>query len=80
MAKIKVLDLAREVGIEDDKLLQKLKRMGVKVKDKKPAEAEKIASTTDEKVIERDADKEVVEKRVKPTIIRRRTRSLEAHS
>src|SRR4030042_6718393 len=77
MAKIKVLDLAREVGIEDDKLLQKLKRMGVKVKDKKPAEPEKIASTTDEKIIERDADREVVEKRVKPTIIRRRTRSLE---
>src|SRR4030042_3717750 len=77
MAKIKVLDLAREVGIEDDKLLQKLKRMGVKVKDKKPAEPQKIASTTDEKIIERDADKEVVEKRVKPTIIRRRTRSLE---
>ena len=77
MAKIKVLDLAREVGIEDDKLLQKLKRMGVKVKDKKPAEAEKIAATTDERIIERDADKEVVEKRVKPTIIRRRTRSLE---
>ena len=35
MAKIKVLDLARDVGIEDDKLLLKLKRMGVKVKDKK---------------------------------------------
>src|SRR4030042_6186726 len=77
MAKIKVLDLAREVGIEDDKLLQKLKRVGRKVKDTKPAEPEKIASTTDEKIIERDADKEVVEKRVKPTIIRRRTRSLE---
>lgn len=77
MTKIKVLDLAREVGIEDGKLLQKLKRMGVKVKDKKPAEAEKIASTTDEKIIERDAEKEVVEKRVKPTLIRRRTRSLE---
>jgi hypothetical protein len=41
MAKIKVLDLAREVGMEDDKLLQKLKRMGVKVKDKKSLEPEK---------------------------------------
>ena len=28
MAKIKVLDLAREVGMEDDKLVLKLKRMG----------------------------------------------------
>jgi translation initiation factor IF-2 len=76
MAKIKVLDLAREVGMEDDKLLLKLRRMGVKVKDKKPVEPEKI-SLSDEKIIERDSEKEIVEKRVKPTVIRRRTRSLE---
>ncbi len=77
MAKIKVLDLAREVGIEDEKLLLKLRRMGVKVKDKKSAEAEKAVSPTDEKIIERDAEKEIVEKRIKPTVIRRRTRTLE---
>jgi translation initiation factor IF-2 len=77
MAKIKVLDLAREVGMEDDKLLLKLKRMGVKVKDKKPAEPEKGISPSDEKVIGRDSGKEIIEKRVKPTVIRRRTRSLE---
>jgi hypothetical protein len=35
MAKIKVLDLTRDVGMEDDKLLLKLRRMGVKVKHKK---------------------------------------------
>jgi translation initiation factor IF-2 len=77
MAKIKVLDLAREVGMEDEKLLSKLKRMGVKVKEKKAAEPEKTASTSDEKVIGRDSEKEIVEKRVKPTVIRRRTRTLE---
>jgi translation initiation factor IF-2 len=77
MAKIKVLDLARDVGIEDDKLLLKLKRMGVKVKDKKSAELEKAVSLSDERVIERDSEKEIIEKRVKPTVIRRRTRSLE---
>ena len=77
MAKIKVLDLAREVGMEDEKLLVKLKRMGVKVKDKKPAELEKTISSSDEKIIERDSEKEIVEKRVKPTVIRRRARSLE---
>ena len=44
MTKIKVLDLAREVGMEDDKLLLKLKRMGVKVKDKKSEEPEKMKS------------------------------------
>ena len=77
MAKIKVLDLAQEVGIEDDKLLQKLKRMGVKVKDKKSPEPEKVVSLSDERVIERSSEKETVEKRIKPTVIRRRTRSLE---
>ncbi len=77
MAKVKVLDLAKEVGMEDDKLLQKLKQMGLKVKDKKPEPAPKEAASSDEKVIERDAEKEVVEKRVNPTIIRRRTRTLQ---
>ena len=77
MAKIRVLDLATEVGMEDDKLLRKLKRMGLKVKDKKVAEPEKVLSPSDEKIIERDSAKEVVEKRVKPTVIRRRTRTLE---
>jgi len=77
MTKVKVLDLAREVGMEDDKLLLKLKRMGVKVKDKKLVEPEKIASPLDEKVIGRDSEKEIIEKRVKPTVIRRRTRNLE---
>ncbi len=77
MTKSKVLDLAREVGMEDDKLLLKLKRMGVKVKDKKLSEPEKKVSPSDEKVIERDSEKEIVEKRVKATVIRRRARTLE---
>src|SRR5512137_1464293 len=77
MTKVKVLDLAREVGMEDDKLLLKLKRMGVKVRDKKVAEPEKKVSSSDEKIIVRDSEKEIVEKRVKPTVIRRRARTLE---
>ena len=77
MTKSKVLDLAREVGMEDDKLLLKLRRMGVKVKDKKLAEPEKKVSPSDEKIIERDSEKEIIEKRVKPTVIRRRARTLE---
>lgn len=77
MTKSKVLDLAREVGMEDDKLLLKLKRMGVKVRDKKAAEPEKKVVSSDERIIERDSEKEIVEKRVKPTVIRRRARTLE---
>ena len=77
MTKVKVLDLAREVGMEDDKLLMKLKRMGVKMKDKKSEEPEIVKPLSDERVIGRDSEKEIVEKRVKPTVIRRRTRNLE---
>lgn len=77
MTKSKVLDLAREVGMEDDKLLLKLKRMGVKIKDKKLAEPDKKVPLSEEKVIERDSEREIVEKRVKPTVIRRRARTLE---
>lgn len=77
MTKSKVLDLAREVGMEDDKLLLKLKRMGVKVKDKKLAEPDKKVPLSEEKIIERDSEKEIIEKRVKPTVIRRRARKLE---
>ncbi len=77
MSKIKVLDLAQEVGMEEDKLLSKLKGMGVKVKEKAAEEAEgQEGLAPDEKVIERDEMSEIVEKRVKPTVIRRRVRAL----
>lgn len=77
MSKVKVLDLAGEVGEGDDNLILKLKKMGLKVKDKKPEPSSTAPPTTDEKIIGRDAEKEVIEKRVKPTVIRRRTRSIE---
>jgi translation initiation factor IF-2 len=78
MAKIKVLDMAQEVGMEEDKLLSKLKGMGLKIKDKKAEESqEEEGLAAGERIIERDETREVVEKRVKPTVIRRRARALE---
>jgi len=77
MSKVKVLDLAGDVKAGDDNLILKLKKMGLKVKDKKPETSGKVSPVTDEKIIGRDAEKEVIEKRVKPTVIRRRTRSIE---
>jgi len=69
MAKTKVLDLSREVGL-DDELLKKLKRLGVKVKDRKSEEPEKTTGRSYEKIIKRDAEKEVVEKLVEPKPIK----------
>ncbi|MBM4323342.1 MAG: translation initiation factor IF-2 [Deltaproteobacteria bacterium] len=77
MSKVKVLDLAGDVKGGDDNLILKLKKMGLKVKDKKPESKEKVPPASDEKIIVRDAEKEVIEKRVKSTVIRRRTRSIE---
>ena len=78
MAKIKVLDVAQEVGMEEDKLLSKLKGMGVKIKEKKAEESQlEEGLETGERIIERDETMEVVEKRVKPTVIRRRVRTVE---
>jgi translation initiation factor IF-2 len=78
MAKVKVLDAAQEVGMEEGKLLSKLKGMGVKIKEKKQEETQVDEDLApDERVIERDESREVVEKRVKPTVIRRRVRAVE---
>ena len=77
MSKLKVLDLAGDVKGGDDNLILKLKKMGLKVKDKKPESKEKVPPASDEKIIVRDSEKEVIEKRVKSTVIRRRTRSIE---
>ena len=78
MAKIKVLDVAQEVGMDEDKLLSKLKGMGVKIKEEKAEEAQlEEGLATDERIIDRDETSEVVEKRVKPTVIRRRVRTVE---
>jgi hypothetical protein len=70
MAKIKILEFTSELVGEDDKLLQTLKRMGVKVKNRKSEESKKTAGTSDEKIIKRDAEKEVVEEWVKPKLVK----------
>ncbi|RPJ04616.1 MAG: hypothetical protein EHM36_09855, partial [Deltaproteobacteria bacterium] len=76
MAKHRVLDLARQMGNEDGDLLLRLKRMGVKVKVPKP-EREALSSSG-ERIITASAGKEIIEKRVKPTVILRRVRIVEA--
>jgi translation initiation factor IF-2 len=75
MAKIRVLDVAQEES-EKEKLLAKLKKMGVKVKDEEMAEQGTPWGAT-ERVIRDEEGAEFIEKRVKPTVIRRRAKVLE---
>ena len=75
MAKIRVLDLAQE-ELEKGKLLAKLKKMGVKIKDGEMAEQGTPWGAT-ERVIRDGEGAELIEKRIKPTVIRRRAKAVE---
>ena len=75
MAKIRVLDVAQE-ELEKEKLLAKLKKMGVKVKDEEMAEQGTPWGAT-ERIIRDEEGGEFIEKRIKPTVIRRRAKAIE---
>jgi translation initiation factor IF-2 len=71
MSKTRVYELAKEFGIENKEFIAKLKTLGIAVKSH--------SSTLEDSEVERvrrefaaKGDKEVVEKRVKSTVIRRR--------
>jgi len=71
MSKTRVYELAKEFGIENKEFIAKLKTLGIAVKSH--------SSTLEDNEVERvrlefasKGDKEVVEKRVKSTVIRRR--------
>jgi translation initiation factor IF-2 len=75
MAKIRVLDVADE-ELEKEKLLAKLKKMGVKVKEEEMEDQGSRWGAT-ERVVRDEEGAEVVERRIKPTVIRRRARPVE---
>lgn len=75
MAKIRVLDVAQG-ELEKEKLLAKLKKMGVKVKDEETAEQGTPWGAM-ERVVRDEEGAEFIEKRVKPTVIRRRAKAVE---
>jgi translation initiation factor IF-2 len=75
MAKIRVLDVAEE-ELEKEKLLAKLKKMGVKVKEEEMEDQGSRWGAT-ERVIRDEEGAEFIERRVKPTVIRRRARTVE---
>ncbi len=75
MAKIRFLDVAEE-ELEKEKLLAKLKKMGVKVKEEEMEDQGSRWGAT-ERVIRDEEGAEFVERRIKPTVIRRRARTAE---
>jgi translation initiation factor IF-2 len=62
--------------VEKEKLLAKLKKMGVKVKEEELEEQGTPWGAT-ERVVQDDEGAEFIEKRIKPTVIRRRAKAVE---
>jgi len=77
MSKVRVYELAKEFGVENKEFIAKLKTLGIAVKSHsstlEDSEVERVRSEFSAK-----GEKEVVEKRVKSTVIRRRAVRLPA--
>ncbi|MDD9932260.1 MAG: translation initiation factor IF-2 [Myxococcales bacterium] len=73
MTKTRVYEVARELGLENRELLTKLASLGIQVRNHMssidPAEAERV-----KRAIDKDKQQNVVEERIRPTVVRRRVR------
>ncbi|MBN1573946.1 MAG: translation initiation factor IF-2 [Deltaproteobacteria bacterium] len=73
MAKMKVFELARKLKVDDGALLLKIQEMGIDIDDPEMIlEPEEVKILEDKIIKEKGAD--VVEERIKPTVIRRRAK------
>ena len=76
MAKIRIYELAKQFGMANKVLLEKLAEMGISVKSHMSALDEEVVEGVKEAVFG-DTSEVVVEKRVKSTVIRRRRKVVE---
>jgi len=73
MAKVRVYELAKELNLESKKLVEKLQDGGMDIKNYMSTLDEEAVKRAKEVVLGKPAEVEVIEeKRVKPTVIRRR--------
>ncbi|HJK96874.1 MAG TPA: translation initiation factor IF-2 N-terminal domain-containing protein, partial [Polyangiaceae bacterium LLY-WYZ-14_1] len=72
MSKVRVYEVARELGLQNRDLVQRLSSMGIQVSNHMsaldPAEVDRIKRSFD-----RDKSEKTVEERIRPTVVRRRT-------
>ena len=73
MSKIRVYEIARELGIKNRELLDRIASLGIQVRNHmsslEPGEAEKVKRS-----IQRESSERTVETRIRPTVVRRRVR------
>jgi len=72
MSKVRVYEVARELGVQNRDLVQRLSSLGIQVSNHMsaldPAEVDRIKRS-----YERDKAEKTVEERIRPTVVRRRT-------
>ncbi|UCD84132.1 MAG: translation initiation factor IF-2 [Deltaproteobacteria bacterium] len=71
MGNIRVYELAKELKMESKQLLERLARLGVEVKGHSSSLAEEEAQRVKD-LIKEELQRSIVEKRIQPTVIRRR--------
>src|SRR3954452_18207715 len=72
MIKTRVYEVARELGLDNRELVTKLATLGIPVRNHMssidPADADRV-----KRAIEKEKQQNVVEERIRPTVVRRRT-------
>ncbi len=75
-AKLRVYEVARDLGLENRDLTNRLVSLGIQVRNHmsalEPAEIDRVKRS-----LEKDKQETVVEERIRPTVVRRRTRKKE---
>ncbi len=75
MGKIRVYELAKELKMDSSQLVENLVRLGVKVRSHSSSLEEKEAGRAKD-LIKEEIQRSIVEKRVQPTVIRRRIKKV----
>ena len=72
MIKTRVYEVARELGLDNRELVTKLATLGIQVRNHMssidPADADRV-----KRAIEKEKQQNVVEERIRPTVVRRRS-------
>jgi translation initiation factor IF-2 len=71
MIKVRVYEVARELGLDNRELVSKIASLGIQVRNHmsalEPAEVDRI-----KRALDKDRQSNVVEERIRPTVVRRR--------
>ncbi|MEM7437784.1 MAG: translation initiation factor IF-2 N-terminal domain-containing protein, partial [Myxococcota bacterium] len=76
MSKVRVYEVARELGVENRDLIQRMATLGIQVRNHMsvldPAEVDRV-----KRALGKDRSETLVEERIRPTVVRRKRRKKE---